>query len=585
MKKINTNFMMAILVLGMLFSGVTALGDEATQDYSVWVGSHYTDFNDYSKKVGEYNLGNDNEVLPEVKGYYRFRDTDRFFNFDAHYYDQKNIKAHALGVLSDRFSGELFYRSLVHQQGQDLLANLETRELGGGKILTHELKDVGEDYYSNRHEFGGKVDVLLSRENNIKLIASHRSVIRSGYEQKIATNHCYSCHVTSQAVNIDKRTHQFEAGIQGDVDKLTVGYQFGFRIFNSEAHDPLVYYDSAMHPVFDSLKYKIEFPSRLNYDDTILAYGTYPETEKTSHKIRIKGEVGKGQLSSALIYNQTKNKTADLTADAWSGALNYTVPLSKRTRLIARASGARLTNDMTYVEVRTFREGRPALLPTADYITDFNFDRYSALDRFDGKVTAEIISRLSPRLTLNVLAGFHLTNRYDYPLYDYNYKTKQFIGEAGMRYRKGLRYAGMLKYRFEKTSDPFQSFRGIFEARGYDVLEPAIITVSGTDTSRFIFYYQREQLRYQDITTLPTDRHEFEFSTTYRPDMKYSLTAGLKGSYDKNGDLDSLDVKHLDLRPNLALTMTPTPKWSMMAGYTFGYNKSRGPVTVALFDG
>jgi len=92
-------------------------------------------------------------------------------------------------------------------------------------------------------------------------------------------------------------------------------------------------------------------------------------------------------------------------------------------------------------------------------------------------------------------------------------------------------------------------------------------------------------LRYQDITIYPTDVHDFDFGLTYRPDNKMSVNFGLKAKFDKNGDLDSLDVEHSMYQPNLALTLTPDPKWSMSAGYTFGHYKSRGPVAVALFDG
>jgi hypothetical protein len=92
-------------------------------------------------------------------------------------------------------------------------------------------------------------------------------------------------------------------------------------------------------------------------------------------------------------------------------------------------------------------------------------------------------------------------------------------------------------------------------------------------------------LRYQDITTAPTEKHIFELVTNWRPDNKVSMTVGLKAKYDKNGDLDSLDVSHSALQPHLALNFNPDQKWSISAGGSYSYLKSRGPVTVALFDG
>ena len=38
---------------------------------------------------------------------------------------------------------------------------------------------------------------------------------------------------------------------------------------------------------------------------------------------------------------------------------------------------------------------------------------------------------------------------------------------------------------------------------------------------------------------------------TWRPNMKMSMNLGLKFKYDKNGDLDSLDVNHMSFQPNV----------------------------------
>lgn len=584
MKKSMMNLMLFVLVLGIFAPMIFAQEDAAVQNYSIWVGGHYTDFGDYNKKVGEYRLGED-EFLPELEGFYQYRKADKFFRFDVHYFDNKNIDARALGIWGDRFSGELYFRSLIHQQGRDMLANMETREVGGGKILTHELLDEGADYHTDRYEFGGDYKVQLSRKNNIRMVAAHRTVIRKGYEQKIASSHCFSCHVTSHDVNIDKRTNQVEAGIQADAGEFTLGYLFGYRHFDSKAHDPVAYYDTAMHPVSELQSYKDEFPTRLNFDNVYAPYGTYPETEKISHKVRVKGAVGKGQLSGSVGYSQARNKKVDLSANTLSGALNYALVLNKKMRLIARASGSKLSNDDPRIDLADYREGRGGV-QTEFYISDFDFTRYSALDRTDGRISAELISRLKPNLTLSLLAGFRMIDRADFKnLENETYTTKRFTGQAKLRYRDGLTFSSSVNYRFERTFDPFTSSKGLFESQGYDVLQPALYSVSGIDTTFTIFYYQREDLRYQNITTEPTFKHSFDMTSTYRPDMHYSFTVGLKGMYDKNNELDSLDVEHFSIQPSVNFTVTPDSKWSVMAGFNYNFNRSRGPVTVALFDG
>jgi len=560
-----------ILSLLLILSVSLAFGQqgETEKKYSIWFGGHYTDFSDYSKKVGEYNIG-DNEFMPEFKFNYYSRGNGQVFSLNGHFYDEKNANADLTTIVGDRFNIGVRYRSFVHQRGQDLLANLETREAGGGKILTHEILDPGADYYVHRKEIQSDMSILISRKHNIKLIAAHRTVLRTGTEQKIASNHCFSCHVTSHSATIDKITHQIIAGLQGDIGSNTVGYDFGYRSFESKAAGVGAYYDQAVHPVFGTSG--AEFSSRLNYSDELLPFGTYPKTEKMSHKFRLKGDMVKGKYAGSLLYSETENKHTDLSSHAWVGAFNYAMPLSPRSRVIARFTGKKLRADDPFIDLPTFREGRSG--PKVD----FDFTRMSSLDRSDILGTLEFVSKLNQKMKVSVLVGYNHIDRYDYPEPD-GLKTKRLIGQAKLNYRKGLRYSSSVKYRFEKTTDPFVSGRGLFESRGRDVLEQLAVGFP------FIFYFQREELRYQAITTEPTQEHIFEWSSNWRPDNKVNLTIGLKGKYDKNGDLDSLDVNHFSLQPNMAVNLTPNPKWVMSAGGSYSYFKSRGPVTVALFDG
>jgi len=571
-----------ILSLGLVLllgAGLAFAGDDngLTEKYTLWIGGHYTDFNDYAKKAGEYNLGND-EFLPEFKLNYFSRSDRGIFRLDGHYYDDKNINAEIRTTISDVFKGKFMYRSLIKQASQNLLTEIEAREyfestgVAGGKMLTHEILDPGADYNTHRQEILGEVSLLLSRKNNVRMIAAHRTILTTGSEQKISSNHCFSCHLTSQTAEVDKRKHQFEAGVDAETGKFDIGYRFGYRYFETEATDASTYYDPAKHPLSGGAA--AEFSSRVIYHDSTMAFSTYPTTEKTSHKVRVKGDVGKGRFSGAAGYSRAENKNTSLTTDAWSGSLNYTVPLNPKTRLVAKFAATRLSADDPFIDLPTWRDG-------ATDGNEYNFDytRYSALDRRTGKLTAELIRRLNKKMTLSVLAGYDRVERYDYPLPDDGTETSKLIGQAKLRIRKGLKYTSTVKYRFESISDPYVSARGLFEESGHDVLTPLV------PTSNWIFYFQREDLRYQDITTQPTQVHQFEWRSNYRPNNKVVVNLGVKGKYDKNGDLDSLDVEHFSLAPNLNLNLIPDQRWALTAGYAYNYDKSRLPVTVALFDG
>ncbi len=570
MKMMKMLLIAGLLILSVALALSAEENEEAVYNYWFWVGSHYTDFQDYTRKVGEYNIGN-SEFLPEFMFDFNALKGDGYYTFSGHYYDEYNIDGKFTATKGDRLNVSLQLRSLIHKQGQDLLENMETREwktsAPGGKILTHEITDPNADYYEDRKEILTKVSLLLSEKNRVRFIAAHRSILEKGKEQKIASDHCFSCHLASQTTGIDKATHQVDAGIEAEAGNFDFGYMFGYHKFASSADDLMIYYDSAAHPGHGGAG--PEFSSRMIFEDTTVNYSIYPETEKMSHKVKVNGNVGKGRFAGSFGYSKAENKKTSLSTNAVSGAVNYTVPLSPKTRLYAKVAVVKRNADDTLIDLPVWR-------PQGDSV-DFDYTRYSSLDRMDNKASVEVNMRLNPRFSLSLLGGFHSIKRYDYPEQGANKTSSTLIGQLKARYRKGMKFSGMFKYRFEKTKDPFTSGKGLFEAMGRYVLEPK--------WNGYSFYYQREDLRYQDITTFPTDLHRFEIKAMYKPDMKYSFNFGLRTTYDKNGDLDSLDVNHFSLQPNVNLTVTPNQRFAVTTGYSYNYYKSRGPVTVALFDG
>ena len=158
-----------------------------------------------------------------------------------------------------------------------------------------------------------------------------------------------------------------------------------------------------------------------------------------------------------------------------------------------------------------------------------------------------------------------------------NCTTSKYIGQAKARYRHGLKFRGSIKYRYEKTTDPFVTGRGLFETRGREVLQPT--------SPSWAFYYQREDLRVQQATTLPTDYHAVELASSIKPHDKVNLSLRLRTTYDENNDLDSLDVQHFAIQPNLGFVLTPGERLWFSGGYTFNHSKSRGPITIPVFDG
>jgi hypothetical protein len=549
--------------------------DQAVLNYSLWMGAHYTGYEDYGKLIGEY-MRLEDEAMPEFKFSLQARKKDGYLTFSSHFFDQNNIFARLSGKKGNRVDLKLQYMSLIHQDGQDLLANLEAREwLGtnpGGKMVTHELTDMGADYSTDRHEIRSSLSVLLSEKNKVRFSVDHRTILEKGNEQKLAISHCFSCHVESKDWDLDQQTHQLQAGLEAEVKNFEVGYHFGFRSFQSKVTDATGTWDVAKHPV--SGLNGAEFGSRLIYDAAELPNGLYPDILKMSHTGKIRGKLGKGRLAGSFGYTHTENDISTLATNALTGALSYAVPVSKKSRLVAKVDALRLEADDVFIDLPSFREGRPDNHPI-----DFDFQRYSAVDRIQAKGTLEYITQVNHKTSLSLLGGYKSSERMDYPNPVDAYTTKTYIGQGKVRYREGMKFSGSLKYRYERTEDPLRSDRGLLEASGREVIDIY------DSAPGFAFYYEREALRYLNVTSLPTDYHEVDLKTTIRPDADWNISAGLKTTYDKNGDLDTLDVKHYAFRPNVNLTVTPGEGVTFNGGYTYTYSMSRGPFAIPLFDG
>ncbi len=574
--KLLIKFVFVLVVLLLANSFVLADDGPTTESYSFWLGGHYTDFTDYSKKVGEYNKG-ENETLPEFKLNYLSSGPNSILRFLGHYYDNKNAYAKLSSTISNKYKLSVQYRSLLKQEGQDLLTNMEGREYfpetgtQGGKILTHEIQDPNADYNTYRQELLSQFSILLSEKNNVRLNATHRMILKTGTEQKISSDHCFSCHLTSMEGKVNNTQHQFEVGIDADINKFDIGYQFGYRLYDPKNQASMAYYDDAVHPTKGTAGG--EFGSRLIYEDVDAEFSVVPKTEKMSHKVKFKRNFGQGYLAGVLGYASVENKFTSLKSNSYSSAFNYATFLDSKTKLIAKVAVSKYDSDSIYIDLPTFREG------AADGNSyNFDFTRYSALNRTNANMSAELIKRMNSNLTVAGLVGYNIVNRDDYPIHDDGTSTKKFYAQGKFRYRKNLSLRSSLKVRFEKITDPFISAKGIFEANG-TALRPLV------PTSNWVFYFQREGLRYQNITTMPTQVFSFNWNMSYNPNMKFSTTFGVKGNFDKNDDLDSLDVKHTSFIPSVSLQYTPDNLFSIQAGYSYNYDKSRLPVTVALMDG
>jgi hypothetical protein len=558
-------FLLAAFTIVTLSSSLAFSQDEPTySEWSLWLGGHYTGLEDYYKKTAEFDRG-EKEAMPEASLSYFGYKGDRSLNLFAHYYDPKRMHLDLSGKAKDIFSGNVSYQSFFRQRQTDLLENLMAREAvdqqnnKGGKMFTyeHETPPSETDYGYTRHEVKSDFQVKVPGSAELVLRAFHRSILEKGDDQKVVSMHCSSCHMVSKSVEVDRSTHIVSAGAEANAGPVFVSYLGSYRTFKSEAPQPEAYYDSAQHPVSG-----VPLDDRVIFQDTVVTFGQIPDNEKMAHTLKAKTQIGKSEILGSFTYTQAKNKSAGIEVNGNGGTIKYVFSPNMKARFIAQASLARIENDDVEVDVPAWRGGDP---------DQFDYVRYSNLTRTVAKGSATFTYQPDRKYRVFISAGYESTQRDDYPYYDAKEKTTKIKASIGGKYRPTSKFWGRFKYSFESTENP-APYNQLFEESGKDEGSP-------------FYYFEREEMRYGDVTNQPTNQHDADLTLNFHPDLKVNLSMGLRASLQTNDENTNLDYERTILKPELSATLSPDPRWELFGNVSYSRDKSTGLITVAMMDG
>lgn len=556
----------AMLFLVLSSSTVLSQDEPSYSSWTLWLGAHYSGLEDYYKKTAEFDRAEE-EGMPEASvRYFGYKGNDSWDLF-AYYYDPKRMRLELGGRSKDIFSGQVFYQSFFRQRQTDLLQNLMAREAvdqqntPGGKMFTyeHETAPPETDFGYTRHELKTDVEVKVPGSAELVLRAFHRSILQDGDDQKVVSMHCSSCHMVSKSVEVDRRTHTVSAGAEANAGPVFLSYMGSYRSFESEAPQPEAYYDSAQHPVSGD---PVDFPDRVIFQDTTVAFGQISDNEKMAHTLKLRTEMGKGEILGSFTHTQAKNKSAGIEVNGNGGTLKYVLTPNLKARLIVQASLARVENDEAKVDVPAWRGGDP---------NQFDYIRYSNLSRTVAKGSATFVYQPNRKYRLLVSAGYEGTERDDYPFFEAKQKTDKFQASVGGKYRPSSRFWGRFKYTFENAQNP-APYNQLFEGSGESETAP-------------FYYFEREDLRYGDVTSRPTNEHEVDLSLNFRPDRKVSVSAGLKARLQTNSDNRNIDFERTSIQPQASATFSPDPRWQLFASASYHSDHSNGLAAVAMMDG
>ncbi len=572
MKKTDVCVLISLLIIvGLLISSSPTFSQDepSFSSWSLWLGGHYTGLNDFYKKVGEFDSGKEG-ALPEVLLNYSGYKGEKNLWFSGHYYDSKRISLELSGRSKEVLSGKVSYSSFYRQREKDLLSNLMVREAtnqsasppGGGKMVTHEDQTPNADFGYTRHQIKSDFEVKVPGKAKLKLIAAHRSILEKGEDQKIVSMHCSSCHLVSKSVDVDRRTHSASLGFEINPSNVFLSYMFSFRSFKSEAPVPVAFYDTAQNPINGT-----DLSGRVIFSGEEVPFGKLSQNQKLAHTVKVSTQMGKSKIFGSFTNSQAKNISEGLEIKSNGGTLKYVVNPSLKTKFIAQASLNRIENDTVGVDNPPWGKTDPALEDSEQ----FDFIRYSNLTRTEAKGSAEFIYQPQRKYRLSFSAGYQQIKRDDYPEAGADEKTNKLKFSIGGKYRPTSKFTGLLKFFLESIKNP-APYNLIFENPGKNYPSP-------------FYYYQREELRYGQVTNQPTLVNGVELNLNLRPSPKASLSASLRASLGTNSDIDTLDLKQTKLQPTFSFNLTPTPKWNFFGNLSYIYNKSNGLAAVAMMDG
>lgn len=363
--------------------------------------------------------------------------------------------------------------------------------------------------------------------------------------------------MVSKSVDVEQLTHTASVGFEVNPKAFLLSYIGSFRSFKSETPTPEAFYDTAEHPIKG-----VDLSDRVIFHGDEFLFGKISQNQKIAHTVKIQTDIGKNKIMGSFTNSQAKNISEGIELKSNHGTLKYMVSPSLKTKIIALASLSKIENDSVIVDyIPGWRGGEP---------DQFDFTRYSNLTRTVGKGSAEFIYQPKRKYRLSFLAGYEQIKRDDYPAPGSDSKTTKLKFSIKGKYRPNLKFTGRFKYFFENVKDP-SPYNLVFEKPG--------------KTASSLSYYEREELRYGQITNQPTMLNGLDLSLNFKLNRKANFSFGLRTSLETNSDTDTLDFERTKLQPNLSLNFAPTPKWNLFTNLSYIYNKSNGLAAVAMMDG
>ena len=575
-----------LVFLGAFTYPVWAEGDEDAEfDVKIGVGYHVTDYNDYPGKIGEYEVLDHDSTGPDFHFSGTAQKKDLYLDFSGRHLEDNDHEYHFSGdyrrILKQDFSYDIFQHWLDH----DELENLSAYGVGDAAhvVTSHEDFDAGKDYIIKRTEEKSDTVLNLPFLPGTQLNFNYRRQMREGDRQSLAINHCGSCHVTSQAREVDEETEDFKVGVTKKFDWLSVSYNYFHREFDERGETPKNAYEDPTHPggagdIFDD---------RVQYGDETLHYDLVPSTEKDSHIVKARATLpANTTLFASYVYSNVENNDTHLEVDSDTITARVTNNFFPGLNLTGKFRYLTIDNDDVYVDVNEplstaganagfpWHNHNPALTYNS---FDPDFTRESAMSRDVTTLGFDARYQLLRKTSLRLGYEWEEVDR-DYYAVDEGggTETETNTVKAVLSSRPHRKVKARIGYKWQDIDDPFNNVNGAYED----------VTFAGTGSPfSGTQYWERQAARSADLSNQPTEVNEITADVTWSILHNFSLAADYRYTDKENDETDYSDWEQESHVASLTLWYAPIPKLSFNLSYIYDWTETETLACIPVFDG
>jgi hypothetical protein len=564
----------AVIALCAVLLGSPVLADEVKG--SVQIGGHTVGTMDNINRAAEYRTANSGGdlVLDLNAALGDFFVALQSNAFDTQ--DQKHLFDLEVGRL---LRSHTTFTRLPHRLEHDALANLQG-VVGEVKVTGSTDMDPGGVYKIKVDTLTNRTDFQIPGAGWLLLTADYREQWREGHKQSLSLSHCSTCHVQSQAREVDE--HIQEVGVGG---RLTFGSwslsgRAATRDFRERGTTPERYYELAEHPA----QRKPLFNDRIQYSNAVLPYDQVPNTEKDSTTVKLANADLAGFSVAVSAYasdvtNLQTNNSVDYESLSFLAARSF----GKNVRLSLTARQYEIDSTDYFVDTvepvavagvypgKTYRE---------QYGLDPDFLRTSAVDRDVTEVQARLGLRLGKGGTLTAAVEGRSIDRVNYEVAPGETETS----EQKVRLSWSMRPAKGFNLRLEGTyadiDNPFMSLDAA-------CLEGPLQTASKPSPMApgSVQYYQIHDARIGDLGASPSEYTELKALANLRLGASALASFSYRWWDGENNDLDLTDwSKTLDAL-TASITFTPSEKTDAFVGATWVKRELETHICIPLMDG